>query len=129
MLYSALLDFNRAIMENMMRKIKFRAWDGFRIKYCGEGGCGDFIIEQGQVVEFGEFGREYSSVKDWPLMQYTGLEDKNGVDIYEGDVIHLYGYGQYQVEYPFLELFEAGAEGDIGSILGNIYQHPELLKD
>tara|TARA_R110000772_G_scaffold80173_3_gene171291 strand:+ start:27 stop:365 length:339 start_codon:yes stop_codon:yes gene_type:complete len=112
-----------------MREIKFRAWNASRMVFCGKGGHGDFIIDQGEVVEYGEFSKNDSSVRYWPLMQYTGLLDADNKDIYEGDLIHLYGYGQYQAEYPFIELFYAAAENDIGSILGNIYENPELLEN
>ena len=56
------------------------------------------------------------------IMQWSGLQDSKGVDIYEGDIVYLAGYGDYEVEFPFIELYEAGMENDIGEILGNIYE-------
>ena len=61
------------------------------------------------------------------VMQYTGLKDKNGKDVYEGDFVYLAGYGNYQAVFPFIELYEAESEKDIGEIIGNIYENPELL--
>lgn len=60
--------------------------------------------------------------------RYTGIESKDNEPIYEGDVVHLAGYGSYEAEFPFIELYEAVAEGDVGAILGNIYETPELLE-
>ena len=51
------------------------------------------------------------------LEQWTGLTDRNGVKIFEGDMVYLAGYGEYHVTFPFIELYEAQFEGNIGSIL------------
>lgn len=84
----------------------------------------------------------------WPLMQYTGIPDKNGNDIYEGDILKLSGRGQdcffavdfeegcfvarvpwkkeYSPElkcYTFFSLEVMSVE-----IVGNIYENPDLLK-
>ena len=64
-----------------MREIKFRAWrllgdDGGRMeKHEHENEAGDFLNE--------------AMSAGMPIMQYTGLKDKNGVEIYEGDIVRI----------------------------------------
>jgi len=68
-----------------------------------------------------------SYVKPETVGQFTGLKDNQGTDIYADDVVFLAGYGNYTCEFPFMELYDAYPEGDIGAIRGNIHQHPELI--
>jgi len=65
----------------MAREIKFRAWDGKMMFY-------------GYVVHC-----NYAENAPIKVMQYTGLKDKNGKEIYEGDLIRAYfSFGEYFTE-------------------------------
>ena len=102
----------------MMREVKFRG----RILQCLE--------NAGQWVYWGINCTDMLDAIDPDTIgQLTGLNDCNGVDIYESDVVYIAGYGDYIVEFPFIDLYEAYPEGDIGEIKGNIYENQDLLAD
>ena len=124
-----------------MREFKFRAWDN-EYKYMNYkvlvGNVWDtdinytahaMWIEPKYVSYKKEAGwchfDEHSNIK---LMQYTGLKDKNGIEIYEGDIVYLSEKGLTEIAFPFIELYQACYENDIGNIVGNIYENPELLE-
>lgn len=127
-----------------MREIKFRAWDKdnkfmSNVKVIdfknGFVWTEDIHLEDGYVFE------------DVEIMQCTGLTDKNGMEIYEGDIIHLFGKGYYDgVDYngciQFLDGGFCVTDGykewglrryDLSrcdlelEVIGNIYENPELL--
>lgn len=120
--------------KGIKREIKFRAFAGYKMEY----------FELGDTVPYYYPDENSPAVEYEPVMQYTGLKDKNGKEIYEGDIVKTDSHwnGDYHVRELNLEVkFENGCfitdsmgEGLIADyfnkrleVIGNIYENPELL--
>jgi uncharacterized phage protein (TIGR01671 family) len=129
-----------------MREIKFRAWDKYDSRMF-EVDTIDF--KSGALTERTKPGISTPHLpEDCTLMQYTGLKDKNGKEIFEGDIFnciyHQDGHtDKYEVVYHprwtgfFLrrigECSQTGVHQTVSDVaryevIGNIHENPELLK-
>lgn len=150
-----------------MRDIKFRAWDkksktmvmfgdstlsntgGFWNIESGDNRevyCLEFTAVLGECNSgAGYFHHDFAEqLTDYELMQYTGLKDKNGTEIYEGDIcsfttkdgdkyiIKMHTLDKFhfwnEVYFNMVDKNEVLLENNPYEVIGNIYENPELLK-
>ena len=124
-----------------MREHKYRAWGG----------------EPARMVYFGLFESpwfptagscETGPDDQTPIMEYTGLKDKNGKDVYEGDIVRIgedhwspafagkAKIVEYDTQRAFFEPFGDGDWSPVQDadeayefeVIGNMFENPDLLK-
>lgn len=137
----------------MQREIKFRVYDKDRLKMY-------YLLENRRSFGTSEFDRavDWEDVfadkhEELVIMQYTGLKDKNGKEIYEGDIVRQVSYkysndeyghkGFYEniskvlykgraFQYEWIKTNEIEMPKDFKEsfieVIGNIYDNPELLE-
>ena len=131
-----------------MRENKFRAWDAVE-KRMHQFSLMDLEKPRtlgGAVPYKADDGKEYYFyIHRQPVMQYTGLKDKNGRDVYEGDILRIpennvLAVMTYETEQAGFFAQIKSFDGTVLSaridnpaqrgieVIGNLYENPELLK-
>jgi hypothetical protein len=110
------------------REIKFRAWNGQAMEY------GGFAIHAtGKIVDMCPM---FDGDEDSPVMQFTGLLDSKGVEIYEGDILkNTHPRWRKSGIPPFVMEWDSDRNGwcDYSpkqdfEVIGNIHQNLELVE-
>ena len=133
-----------------MRTIKFRAWDNennqmldvqeLNFEDCFYGG--EMQIKTTMY-------NDYFDCREMPLMQYTGLHDKNGKEMYEGDIVFIKGdtelldiKGKIEYSDTFVQFIITNTGNIINEaeplrdyedkdieVIGNVFENKELLNE
>ena len=129
-----------------MRNIKFRAWDteNKEMLKVQELDFEDTFYGGRLSIRVDKYN-DYFDMEDMILMQYTGLKDKNGKEIYEGDIVQAVFADKEEPEIKsvvvyveaaacYMVIANNGDEWELGYLneiekIGNKWDNPELLEE
>lgn len=131
-------------------RFKFRAWSK-NVGMWGE--VTDIGFRDGEIVHIRGLASyngksqqpigghaDHMDITEINLMQYTGLHDKNGVEVYDGDIwqrggfiaVVVFEHGQWVLNKApsssYYEYPSFWSNIDTGTVIGNIYENPELVE-
>lgn len=118
-----------------MREIRFRAWDKVHKEWL------DYSLWD-QYILYGNRPGDNNVILEFPdgleMSQFTGLKDKNGKDIYDGDILKAtvleiveWKFNRWVMRNNATKRISEFRQIDTAffEIIGNVYENPELLKE